>query len=88
MTNEKQGLGDSLLTAKDAAALLRISSATLLRLARAGQVPAIKVGKLWRFRKSDLDVWLDSQLILLEPSVPRTEENERCVRGNDISKGV
>jgi excisionase family DNA binding protein len=31
-------------------------------MARSGEVPAIKVGKLWRFRKSDLDEWLKSRV--------------------------
>ena len=79
---------EDLLTTDEAAAFLKISPATLQRLARAGRIPAVKVGKLWRFRKAALDAWLDSQLILLEPSVPRTEGNEQCVRGKDISKDV
>jgi excisionase family DNA binding protein len=49
---------EALLDPKDAAHLLNISPATLLKMARSGEVPAIKVGKLWRFRKSQLDEWL------------------------------
>lgn len=38
-----------ILDASEAAALLRVSTKTLLRLARAGQIPGKKVGREWRF---------------------------------------
>jgi DNA-binding NtrC family response regulator len=31
------------------------------RLIKAGKIPAVRVGRQWRFRKRDIDVWLDSQ---------------------------
>ena len=51
-----------LLTTEEAAALLKIDPLTLQRLARAGQIPALKIGKLWRFSKSALDEWLRSKV--------------------------
>lgn len=54
---------EALLNAREAAASLRIHPKTLLLMARAGQVPAIRFGKLWRFRASDLDRWLASRVI-------------------------
>ena len=53
---------DLLLTPLEAAAYLRISVATLLRRSRAGEIPGVRVGKLWRYRKSDLDEWLASKV--------------------------
>jgi excisionase family DNA binding protein len=50
--------GGSILTPDEAAVYLRISVATLLRLSRAGEIPGVRVGKLWRYRKSALDEWL------------------------------
>jgi excisionase family DNA binding protein len=67
----------ALLDSHEAAILLKISPATLQRLARAGRIPALKIGKLWRFRKADLDAWLDSQLILLNhPCRERRKTND------------
>ncbi|WP_311316798.1 helix-turn-helix domain-containing protein [Curtobacterium sp. PhB130] len=43
-----------ILTAEEAAALLRVSSKTLLSLARNGALPGEKVGRAWRFLKSDV----------------------------------
>jgi excisionase family DNA binding protein len=50
---------EPLLDSEEAAALLRIHPKTLQRLARRGEVMAIQIGKLWRFRASALNAWLD-----------------------------
>jgi len=42
----------------EAAELLRIHRKTLQRMARNRQIHGIQVGKLWRFRASDLETWL------------------------------
>ena len=41
--------------------LLGIHPKTVLRMARSGRLPAIRVGRYWRFRHSDLDTWLKLQ---------------------------
>jgi excisionase family DNA binding protein len=46
------------LTGEEAAALLRVSTKTLLSLARSGVVPGEKVGRAWRFVKSDVLAYL------------------------------
>jgi len=48
-------LFEPLLDSKEAAALLRIHPKTLQRMARLGEISGIHIGKLWRFRASDLD---------------------------------
>jgi excisionase family DNA binding protein len=42
------------LTAEQAARFLRVSTKTLLRLAREGDLPGRKIGREWRFAKSEL----------------------------------
>jgi excisionase family DNA binding protein len=42
------------LTADEAADLLRVSTKTVLALARAGSLPGTKVGRAWRFLRTDL----------------------------------
>lgn len=42
------------LTTDEAAALLRVSTKTVLALARSGSLPGEKVGRAWRFVKSDV----------------------------------
>ena len=52
------------LDSHQAAELLQIHPKTLQRLARRGEIRAMRIGKLWRFRTSDLDVWVDLRLKL------------------------
>jgi len=51
---------EPLLDVTEAAKLLRIHPKTLRTKARQGEIPAKQVGKLWRFRASALNDWLDS----------------------------
>ncbi len=50
---------DEVLTAEEAARLLKVSTKTVLRQARAGELPAAKVGRSWRFRRSQLLLFLE-----------------------------
>jgi excisionase family DNA binding protein len=45
---------DHLLTTSEVASLLRVSSRTVRLWAESLQLPGIKVGKRWRFRKTDI----------------------------------
>lgn len=53
---------EPLLTPIEAAELLRIHPKTALRLARCHGIPAIRLGKHWRFRTCDLRTWAESQI--------------------------
>lgn len=57
-TVEYESRFEPLLDSDEAAALLKIHPKTLQRMARRGEVPAIQIGKLWRFRASELDAWM------------------------------
>jgi len=50
---------EPLLGSDEAAQLLKIHPKTLQRMARQRQIPAIQIGKLWRFRRSELNAWID-----------------------------
>jgi excisionase family DNA binding protein len=50
---------ESLLNVAEAARLLRIHPKTLRNKARRGVIPGVQVGRLWRFRASVLNEWLD-----------------------------
>jgi excisionase family DNA binding protein len=52
---------ERLLTPDDLAELLRTSRISVIRQSRAGKIPAIKIGKAWRFRRSSIDRWLSEQ---------------------------
>jgi len=52
---------EPLLDSEQAAGLLRIHPKTLQKLARRGEIRGTHVGKLWRFRASDLNAWINRQ---------------------------
>ncbi|MDP9442092.1 MAG: helix-turn-helix domain-containing protein [Actinomycetota bacterium] len=45
---------NAVLTAEEAAQLLHVSTKTLLRLARDGELPGRKIGREWRFARQEL----------------------------------
>lgn len=49
---------EALLNVKDVAHLLQVNVSTVYAWAQSGRMPAIKIGRNWRFRRSDLEVWL------------------------------
>ncbi len=52
-----------LLTVREVAESMRVSTMTVYRLIRSGALPAIRVGKHFRIRARDLDVFLDAQTV-------------------------
>lgn len=60
---------DDIMTSEEAAQYLRIGTVTLKKKARAGSIPAAKIGRAWRFQKKDLDRWLDAGGDLSEKQV-------------------
>lgn len=51
---------EPLFDSVEAARLVRIHPKTVVRMARRGQINGIRVGKLWRFRLSDLQRYVDT----------------------------
>ena len=49
---------DELLTAEEACGYLKISPRTLYRYIQDRRMPAFKLGKEWRFVRSDLEQWI------------------------------
>ena len=49
------------LTVQEVAQLMRVSSMTVYRLIRAGDLPAVRVGRSFRVRAEDVDGYLQSR---------------------------
>ena len=47
----------------EVARYLRVVPDTIYRRARRGEIPAVKVGKVWRFPKDTLDKWLNDSAL-------------------------
>jgi excisionase family DNA binding protein len=46
------------LTTEEVLDYLQVNLRTIYRLIKAGKIPAVRVGRQWRFRKKDIDAWL------------------------------
>ena len=49
------------LTVAEVAAMMRVSTMTVYRLIKAGDLPAVRVGKSYRIREDDVDRFLASR---------------------------
>jgi excisionase family DNA binding protein len=52
-----------LLTVREVADAMRVSTMTVYRLIKGGELPAIRVGKHFRIREHDLSWYLDAQTV-------------------------
>jgi excisionase family DNA binding protein len=49
---------ENYLTTEEVLDYLQVNLRTIYRLIKAGKIPAVRIGRQWRFRRADLDVWL------------------------------
>jgi excisionase family DNA binding protein len=54
-------MGD-ILTLEEVADYLKLKPQTIYTWAQGGKIPAVKLGKEWRFRKSVIDKWFDNHM--------------------------
>jgi excisionase family DNA binding protein len=67
---------EPLITAEEAGKLLGLHPKTVKQLAQGGHIPAMKIGRLWRFRASALDAWLVAQLEFSRRPSPKGEATQ------------
>ncbi|MFC1674529.1 helix-turn-helix domain-containing protein [Candidatus Omnitrophota bacterium] len=49
---------DAWMTLEEVAQYLKVSKDSIYRLAQKGEMPASKIGNLWRFKKEEIDEWM------------------------------
>jgi excisionase family DNA binding protein len=59
-------VGDRLLTVAEVAGTMRVSNMTVYRLIKSGQLAAVRVGKNYRIRESDVDRYLQDRTVRTE----------------------
>jgi excisionase family DNA binding protein len=57
------GADHEILTLEEVAHYLRLKPQTIYKWAQEKRIPAVKLGKEWRFRRSIIDRWLDDRLL-------------------------
>ena len=63
MGKRRPFVGDRLLTVGEVAATMRVSNMTVYRLIKSGELPALRVGKNYRLRQSDVERFLDERSV-------------------------
>ncbi len=62
MTRSDNGNGNhEFMTTDDVLGYLRVNARTVYRLIKSGELPAVRIGRQWRIRRTDLDLWLSGQ---------------------------
>ncbi|MGI5063918.1 PTS sugar transporter subunit IIA [Treponema denticola] len=64
-------MSSEILTIEEVARYLRVSERTVYEWAQKGEIPAGKIGTVWRFKKDDIESWVDERLASSKTSVPK-----------------
>ncbi len=62
------GDGTSLLTVAEVASAMRVSTMTVYRLIKSGELPAVRVGRSYRVRGSAIEQYLASRSVQVDGS--------------------
>lgn len=80
-------MDDAFLTTEEVLDYLQVNLRTVYRLIKAGKIPAVRVGRQWRFRRRDLDAWLEAQRIrtgkAARPARPEAQGRARVLVVDD-----
>ena len=68
-----------IMTVHEVAKYLNMVPDTIYRKARAGEIPAVKMGKCWRFPKNTLDKWLNDRALRSDGNGKTTGETYSSV---------
>lgn len=74
LQTDERVMCEPLIDAAEAAVILKVHPVTIRAMAARGEIPAMKIGRVWRFRASALDEWLTAQLKSSRHPHPVTEE--------------
>jgi PTS system nitrogen regulatory IIA component len=70
---------DEILTIEEVAKYLRVSERTVYDWAQKGEIPAGKIGTVWRFKKAEIEKWVNNRL-----SVHKTASNMGAIQVESI----
>jgi len=52
-------MATDIMTIREVAGYLKLTEKTAYRLAADGELPGFKIGGAWRFRRGDIDAWIE-----------------------------
>ena len=76
---------DDIMTLEEVANYLKMKPQTIYTWAQSGKIPAAKIGKEWRFRRSIVDEWFNSHIDeKFQDVVKKAEKRDTNVRNLKI----
>jgi PTS system nitrogen regulatory IIA component len=60
---KKSGTAEQLMTMHELSSYLHLDEATVNRLVMAGKIPSLQVDRQWRFKRTQIDTWIEEQLV-------------------------
>ena len=73
---------DDILTIEEVAKYLRVSERTVYDWAQKGEIPSGKIGTVWRFKKSEIEKWVNERL---SSNIKKEENNPEVIVKNILS---
>lgn len=70
----------NVMTVKEVAEYLRVNQRTVYRLAVDRKLPCFKVGATWRFKRTDIDVWIAEQSGVAGSVIPPATAASKVMR--------
>jgi PTS system nitrogen regulatory IIA component len=61
-----ENINPSIMTVHEVADYLRLSDATVYQMARSGRIPVFHMGRVWRFKRTEIEKWMESSEIEIE----------------------
>ncbi len=77
---------DEILTLPEVAGLLKVAEKTVYTMAQRAEIPAFKVRGQWRFKRVDLDRWIEVQKVALNPSAAQREPTPSDVTATGLGR--
>lgn len=68
---------DEIMTLEEVAAYLKVTPQTIYTWAQEKRIPAAKLGKEWRFKRSVIDRWFDQHIDARFTSIVREVSQDR-----------
>ena len=56
--NKGESILAQIMTTKEMAKYLKLHQITICKLSKEGKIPAIQIGRVWRFDKEVIDAWI------------------------------
>ncbi len=68
------------MTVRAVATYLNVDEKTIYRLTKRGEIPGFKVAGTWRFKKDDIDAWIEARKAEATVEAHEDEHSKRGLR--------